>query len=91
MMTAFEQSLAAMTARLQRLTSISEKKDAELSRLRAVVEDLSKNRRVKQADSVENTPIKKNGTKDKNTEKEVSMLTRRHTFNSPSGGKLVSI
>lgn len=88
MMTAFEQSLAAMTSRLQRLTSISEKKDSELSRLRAIVEELSKNRRIKPTESVENSPIKKSAKNDKKREKTTSMVTRRHTFNSTSGGKL---
>ncbi|RWS13365.1 protein sickie-like protein [Dinothrombium tinctorium] len=92
MVSAFEQSLSAMTARLQQLSSVAEQKDAELYRLKAIIEELQKQKRKGNANHesiVEHsTPTKKSGKDDKKSKK--SLVIRRHTFASTSDESLSS-
>lgn len=81
MVTAFEQSLASMSVRLQQLTVISGQKDCELIRLKAKIEELKDNR----SSEPPATPSKKSLKKDRQ-EKERKSLIRRHTFVHPSPG-----
>lgn len=90
MVTAFEQSLSAMTSRLQQLTSMSERKDAELNRLRTMIDEIAyhngSGKKRDTNDLGEGSPGKKGEKKSK--EKKSSLLIRRHTFASvTSDGK----
>ena len=98
MVTAFEQSLASMSLRLQQLTNLSTQKDCEIARLKAKVEEL---RQCNRTDARDNslppaTPKKcksekkdgknkssNNCSKQLSEKERKSLLIRRHTFVSP--------
>lgn len=86
MVTAFEQSLSVMNSRLQQLTSMSERKDVELTRLRNMIDEITCHKKRDPNDSIESSPVKKG---DKKSKENKSLLIRRHTFASVnSDGKI---
>lgn len=58
MVTAFEQSLASMSLRLQQLTNLSSQKDCEIARLKAKVDELRQSNRNDSTSVTPNTPKK---------------------------------
>ena len=93
MVAAFEQSLLAMTARLQQQTALSEHKDSELKMLKMLVDELNEcRRRGDEANATAANGRSSHGhshrDKSKERKKEKAMkkgaLIRRHTFASGS-------
>uniref|UniRef100_T1JTB6 AAA+ ATPase domain-containing protein n=3 Tax=Tetranychus urticae TaxID=32264 RepID=T1JTB6_TETUR len=87
MVTAFEQSLSVMNSRLQQLTSMSERKDVELTRLRNMIDEITCHKKRDPNDSIESSPVKKG---DKKSKENKSLLIRRHTFASVNSDDLKS-
>lgn len=79
MVAAFEQSLLAMTARLQQQTVLSEHKDSELKMLKMLVEELNEYRR---GNGREDNAKRNHAAQKKEKQMKKGQLIRRHTFAS---------
>lgn len=86
MIAAFEQSLLAITARLQQQTALSEHKDSELKMLKMLVDELSECRKNRDLEGGHRSG-RSHGSAHSSSKKEKSIkksaLARRHTFAIP--------
>jgi neuron navigator 2 len=82
MVSAYEQSLSAMTARVAQLSSLSQQKDAEMARLMRIIDRLGGGNEALEADDVcDSPPEAHDSAKEGRTS---CSLIRRHTFTSGS-------
>lgn len=90
MVSAYEQSLSAMTARVAQLSSLSQQKDAEMQRLMQIVEQLGGDHHHHTATmSTDNghdsrSNVETNSNDDHHNQRKPNSLIRRHTFTSGS-------